>query len=275
MKALESFFGGLIDVPFCVKDIRLRYVAANAAMAHLCGVSDSTQIIGRRSVDFFCPEVSQRFEAFERQILATGWPLLNRFESTATSNGKSAWLLITRIPVRNDSGEIVGVGTSSRQFRCGNRMGPVYERVARVARKIEASYDEALKLPELAALAGVSISQLERDFVGIFGVTPNVVVNQIRINRALQLLETQKSIATIAYECGFSDQSAFNRRFKGSVGMNPRAYREVLGNDEAIRLEAARVDRRRPEPIEARPSLRMPVDAHAQSLPPGSNKARA
>lgn len=227
-------FSGLTDVPFCVKDLRLRYIVANAAMAKLCGASDPEQLIGRRSVDFFPPDVSQRDEALDRQILATGWGLLNRFESMVDARGRQAWLLVTRIPFKDPSGRIVGVAASSRQFRPG-RARAAFQRVSRIARKIEASYDEPLKLPDLAALAGISVSQLQRDFISVFGTTPNTVIAQIRINHALQLLETEKTIAAIAYECGFSDQSAFNRRFRALVGMNPRAYRSLLASAQGAK----------------------------------------
>jgi AraC-like DNA-binding protein len=34
-------------------------------------------------------------------------------------------------------------------------------------------------------------------------------------------------LATVALECGFADQSHFTRRFKGSVGVTPAAWRRM------------------------------------------------
>ena len=44
---------------------------------------------------------------------------------------------------------------------------------------------------------------------------------------AMRLLLTDASIATIGQSCGFSDQSAFARQFKHTVGMSPRDYRAM------------------------------------------------
>jgi AraC-like DNA-binding protein len=42
---------------------------------------------------------------------------------------------------------------------------------------------------------------------------------------AMHLLHGNDSIASIGQACGFSDQSAFTRKFKAEAGVSPRAYR--------------------------------------------------
>jgi len=56
----------------------------------------------------------------------------------------------------------------------------------------------------------------------------------MRIDRAAEMLaRTDKSIAAIALECGFRDQSYFTKVFKRYRSTTPRRYRR-----EAQRLEA-------------------------------------
>jgi hypothetical protein len=43
------------------------------------------------------------------------------------------------------------------------------------------------------------------------------------------LLETDDPIATIALECGYTDQSAFTRQFRQTLGMSPSKYRSAHG----------------------------------------------
>jgi AraC-like DNA-binding protein len=51
----------------------------------------------------------------------------------------------------------------------------------------------------------------------------------VRLARAAQLLrETDGSIADLAAETGFSDQSYFDRRFKRAFGMAPKEFRKRL-----------------------------------------------
>ncbi|HMW97692.1 MAG TPA: helix-turn-helix domain-containing protein [Flavobacteriales bacterium] len=47
-----------------------------------------------------------------------------------------------------------------------------------------------------------------------------------RIDEAIRRLEdTDLSLAAIAGECGFYDQSSFNRLFRRTTGITPGAYR--------------------------------------------------
>jgi AraC-like DNA-binding protein len=45
----------------------------------------------------------------------------------------------------------------------------------------------------------------------------------------MHLLHGDDSIACIGQACGFSDQSAFTRKFKAETGFSPRAYRARIG----------------------------------------------
>ena len=51
-------------------------------------------------------------------------------------------------------------------------------------------------------------------------------INELRISRAKELLsETDMKIVNIMLECGFKNQSSFNRIFSDICGMSPRDYR--------------------------------------------------
>jgi len=51
-------------------------------------------------------------------------------------------------------------------------------------------------------------------------------MNHVRLSNASRLLcETDRSIAEIASEAGFSDQSYFDKRFKRAFGRTPKEFR--------------------------------------------------
>jgi two-component system, response regulator YesN len=53
-------------------------------------------------------------------------------------------------------------------------------------------------------------------------------LTHVRVSNAQRLLqETNLSIAEIAAQVGFSDQSYFDRRFKQAFGKSPREFRQV------------------------------------------------
>ena len=225
---LEQLFEGLAESPFFAKDASLRYVVANAAMARLCGARRPADLIGRGARDFFPSADAERYEAFDRQVLAGGLPITNRLDFSVTRDGAPAWLLFSRVPIRNESGEVVGVAGTSRRLPAPNRHDPSYRRLAGAVERIRNRFDAPLNLGDLAAHAGISKSQLERDFRGLFGLTLQAFLHRTRIEHALRCLEGDRSVADIAQEGGYSDHSAFTRRFRALVGRAPRQYRRQI-----------------------------------------------
>jgi AraC-like DNA-binding protein len=60
----------------------------------------------------------------------------------------------------------------------------------------------------------------------LFGLTPSQLIVKTRITIASRLLrETNLSVAAIAQQCGYSDQSAFTRAFRQASGVTPLEYR--------------------------------------------------
>jgi transcriptional regulator GlxA family with amidase domain len=85
---------------------------------------------------------------------------------------------------------------------------------------------ETLSVDHIAAKVNTSIRQLERMFHTHFGRSPLSVFREIRLNYGRWLLvNSDRSITEIAYECGFSDSSHFSRWFKSAFGQAPAAAR--------------------------------------------------
>ena len=81
-------------------------------------------------------------------------------------------------------------------------------------------------LPEAARAAGVSPSHLRRLFQETFRLPPKQVFDQLRFQRATQLLaDPALKVGTVAEECGFGDATAFSRAFKAKFGCGPDAWR--------------------------------------------------
>lgn len=72
----------------------------------------------------------------------------------------------------------------------------------------------------------VSINYLNRCVSSVFKKSSKELILEVTIiHSQLLLLETNKSVATIAYELDFADPSYFTRLFKKIVGMSPSDYR--------------------------------------------------
>jgi len=83
---------------------------------------------------------------------------------------------------------------------------------------------QSVSLPEVGAIAGVTLSHLVRSFSKAVGLPPKSYHAQVRLARARGLLAEGKAATWVAYECGFADQSHLSRRFKECYGVTPGAF---------------------------------------------------
>jgi PAS domain S-box-containing protein len=224
---IETLFDQHSGSPFFVKDAGLRYVASNRAMARLCGVRTSRDLVGRRAGDFFPAGLAEHYEALDREVLETGRTMSNVLEDTAGPDGERAWLLFVRVPVRDASGRAVGIAANARSLPNGKATEACYRRLKAATDRIRRSFDQRLSLRAIASEAGMSITQFERDFRKVFDMTPSAFLHSLRLDQARTLLDDpSQSVAAIAHACGYADHSAFSRRFLAETGMTPSKYRK-------------------------------------------------
>jgi AraC-like DNA-binding protein len=87
-------------------------------------------------------------------------------------------------------------------------------------------------LQSLASYVAMSRSVFSGRFKKLVGETPLSYLTNWRINRAKELLITEKvSINEVASRVGYQSQPAFNRVFKTKTGKTPAQYRRTEGSD--------------------------------------------
>lgn len=99
-------------------------------------------------------------------------------------------------------------------------------RMKKMLRFIERNFAEAITMADIAKGAEISISTCLRLFQTSLGTTPVQYLIAYRIRKAAEALRRAdgRSIAEIAYACGFSDASYFNRCFRKAFAMTPTQY---------------------------------------------------
>ncbi|UZW62202.1 AraC family transcriptional regulator [Lysobacter enzymogenes] len=127
---------------------------------------------------------------------------------------------------------------------------------------IQRHLGDKIAIDDLARCAGLDRAKFSLRFRATFGVTPAQYLIRQRLERAKCLLErTNRSIADIAVETGFSSHSHLSSQFLRRVGVSPRAFR--LGAGAAAR----------DAPVPAWASARPGVDAARAG--PGPDRGRA
>jgi AraC family transcriptional regulator len=105
-------------------------------------------------------------------------------------------------------------------------------RLRAVVEYIEEHLDAGPSLDQLAAVARLSAYHFARQFKVATGLPPHQYVILRRVERAKELLQTttELSLAEVAVQAGFSDQSQFSHHFKRLVGVTPGRFRTPARN---------------------------------------------
>lgn len=94
-----------------------------------------------------------------------------------------------------------------------------------------------LNVQQLAAQSFLSVRQFERKFKAAAGFSPKLYLRILRFQEAVrQFPGRNKSLAAIAYDCGYADQSHFIHDFKEfSGGHHPSVFFKGGGSDISAR----------------------------------------
>jgi AraC-like DNA-binding protein len=226
---VDLLFDGVPDIVFFVKDALGRYMAVNDTLASRCGLARKDDALGLTAEALFPPPLGQAFALQDRAILSTGAPIRDHLELHLYPGGRSGWCLTFKQAVIGKNGQIRGICGISRDLHPPGQQDGDFAALSAAVDHIHRNYDQPLRLPQLAEMAGLSVYQFDQRIRALFHVTAGQYLVKVRIDAACTRLATSsEAIAQIALSCGYSDQSAFSRQFKQAVGISPLAYRRRL-----------------------------------------------
>ncbi|MFM9826375.1 AraC family transcriptional regulator [Flavobacterium sp.] len=105
------------------------------------------------------------------------------------------------------------------------------DRLLDVFEYVKENYKEEISLIEIAEIAHLTPTSFCRMFKVKTKKSFVEYLNAIRVSNACKLLiETEKGISEIGYECGYKTASNFNQLFKKLTGTTPKEYRKNADN---------------------------------------------
>jgi PAS domain S-box-containing protein len=119
LKSERDLLHALMDnIPDMIyfKDSDSRFTRINRAQAQILGVDNIHAAVGKTDHDFQAHELAETAFAEERQLVATGQPLIDRLEFNPTSDGQPRWLSATKVPLKNEAGQVIGIVGISRDI---------------------------------------------------------------------------------------------------------------------------------------------------------------
>ncbi len=108
---LDTFMENVPDSIY-FKDLASHFTRLNKALALRIEIDDPAEAVGKSDYDFFPEEQAQPKYEQEQEIIRTGRPILNLEEP----DGIGHWSLTTKMPLRDEKGEIIGTFGISRDI---------------------------------------------------------------------------------------------------------------------------------------------------------------
>lgn len=230
----EALFDCLTDLVFFIKNARGEYVVVNQELVERCGKQGKREIVGRKADEVYPPPLGQSYRQQDEAVIRTGEPILNQLELQLYHNGRAGWCLTNKLPLKGRGGTVIGLVGISKDLQAPNEKDADYSQVARAIQHLQSHLDGPLKVPDLAALAGLSAYQFDLRIRKLFQITAGQFIHKVRMDAAVRRLrETNDPVVTIAQDCGYSDQSAFTRQFRQTVGLSPVQFRKAARKSAA------------------------------------------
>jgi diguanylate cyclase (GGDEF)-like protein/PAS domain S-box-containing protein len=202
---LRAILDVLPDYLF-VKDRASRFLIANKAVGVDLGLSSGQDLIGRSDLDFLTPEIANKIIVDDQRILQTGEPLVDFEELLITRSGMRKWLSTTKLPLRNQAGDIIGIFGLSRDITDRKRADLLRSEEGRILEMIvtgatlEAVLHEIVLFIEdqLDGITG-SILLLDEDMRLRHGAAPNLPESYNRAIDGIAIGPSIGSCGTAAY----------------------------------------------------------------------------
>ena len=99
----------LENVPDSVyfKDRASRFIAVSRSKARRHDL-EPDDMLGKIDADFFSAEHAQRARHDEESVMASGEPIVGKFEKTEWLDGREGWAEVTKLPLRDVEGHVIG-----------------------------------------------------------------------------------------------------------------------------------------------------------------------
>ncbi len=220
-----ELFDYLEDTPLWLKDAAGHYQWVNVSFLLNFGLDHRADVIGRTDYDL-CGEVLANQYRMDDERVLKGERILSRVELVGRFDHTARWCVTSKVPLRDANHNIVGTAGVTRPLGQLPLGTPSDSPLSTAIRFISQHYGERITNERLAQVCGLSVRAFERQFRASYHSSPHDYVRQLRVRMSCSpLVFSRKSLAAVATEFGFSDQSHFTKEFRRVMGETPRAYR--------------------------------------------------
>ena len=237
------------------KDTQSRFIRNSKSQAHMLGLSDPAQVMGKTDFDFF-PHAQRAYEE-EQEVMRTGQALVDFEERIVWPDSRETWVSTTKVPLRTPDAQIIGIFGISRDITERKRGEQAIQQLNADLKKQAAQLEAANK--ELEAFSYSVSHDLRAPLRAIDGFTRILLEDYEPV-----LDEEGKRVCTIisreAQHMGqlIDDLLAFSRLGRKEIHPTKIDMKAMAGSvfAELVATQASE-----------------PIDFHVHRLPPASGDA--
>lgn len=225
--SLIALYDTLPGVAFYAKDTRSRFVRANALALNTLGRRIEAEVLGLTDHDFHPPALAAAYIAEDQRVMATRRGITGQVWLVYHQQRQPVWYVSSKVPLMNERGKVIGLAGAMYPIEQPEEADRHFRELTPVIRHIETHYAEPVSMAGMARLAGISATHFNRRFQQLLRTSPTSYLLTVRVQAARRALsETRRTMAEIAADIGFCDQSHFTRHFRRHTGLTPAAYRK-------------------------------------------------
>jgi AraC-like DNA-binding protein len=237
----ETFWGAAVEMPICqiadqvpglylfAKDLEGRHVLGNKRTLQRCGCERETDLLGRTDYEFYPQELCAKYAEDDKKVIDSEVAVLELSELALNESGVVDWFITNKFPIFNKEGAVIGTIGTTIEYNKSHASYTNYSEIYPAVKYLRENFTKHLLVQDLADEVNLSIRQFQRKFKARFHISIREYIIRLRVHKACDLLRNgDLSLAEIALETGFYDQSSFTRQFKAHVNESPLKYRKNL-----------------------------------------------
>lgn len=238
---LVHMYDLLPDTMFWIKNDKSEIIYANSTFIETIGVGKLENLVGKTDHSFAPLHLAKQYMLDDKKVMAGDF-ITDRLELNFSSTknkpkntssqvgsytGHYSWYSTTKRPLFDNNKRIIGSYGFTRHLEYSAQGTTSLQAIEVPVNYIREHFRDDLSIEQLANLAFLSVSALERRFKKYLHKTPKQFLNEVRLEHARKMLiDTQLPILDIALSCGYSDHSYFSGQFKALFGMLPSKLRK-------------------------------------------------
>jgi len=143
-KMLRAVLDSLPD-NVSIKDLKGRYIFDNSSHCRFLGATNTADVVGKTLLDFLPAGIAAKFHADDLRVLRSGEAVVRSVDEAIDSAGNKIWLSVTKMPLRDDKGELIGLVSTTHDITARRNAEEQLAKYAEELREKNARLEEDLE----------------------------------------------------------------------------------------------------------------------------------